>query len=307
MNTKLRQASSLALAGAKRGDDMVHPSPSICSDPAAPPAANERGSPPEPPPACECGYSPPEPPSCTVSPPEPPACERVQSSGLVFNPEAHSWILVDDSPSHSPRPSLAPSSNSLAQSWAAGDSEGESEADRVDSGIALSGAASAYGLGGETSASVTPLPLSPLLGIGSDEDEVLSAQALSEILAAAWPLPLSHGMSPDARDEDGEAAPPDSLLLAATPPLSPRLPRGCGADEYACPKPPPLAPPPGACGADACDGGACAPPPPPLEWPVRAKSSAWKGAWSKPLVVVAALLASHTAVRAHTPRPTPPQ
>ena len=137
--------------------------PSTCSAPAA---VHRRGGD-EPPPACECGSSPPQPPSCTVSPPEPPACERVQSSGLVFNPEAHSWILVDDSPSHSPRPSLAPSSNSLAQSWAAGDSEGESEADRVDSGIASSGAASAYGLGGETSASVTPLPLSPLLGLGA--------------------------------------------------------------------------------------------------------------------------------------------
>jgi hypothetical protein len=130
------------------------------------------------------------------------------SDAMLFNPENHSWILVDgvDSARPSPVPSAATSDSPLAQSWTVGtdDEVGDGPEDAAILEEATSPTAAIERESPPSLAlALSEVPLIDRSCTSSIDEETFSADTLEELLAAAWPLPLSHGMTPDDIHADG--------------------------------------------------------------------------------------------------------
>jgi hypothetical protein len=132
------------------------------------------------------------------------------SDTILFNPENHSWILIDgiDPLRPSPVPST-PSDSSLAQSWTVGtDSDvGDVVEDAATEERAASPTAVIeHGSLPSLALALSEVPMIDCNRTSSVDEETFSADALEELLAAAWPLPLSRGMTPEDFHAGGTGA-----------------------------------------------------------------------------------------------------
>lgn len=233
------------------------------------------------------------------------------NDAILFDPENHSWILIDgiDSPRPSAVPSAAPSDSSLAQSWTVGADDAVGDDGVEDAAILERPAGVERESLPSLALALSEVPLIDRNRTSSVDEETFSADALEEVLAAAWPLPLSRGMPDDLHAEGMGATLYDHAGKTPYGPLiTPsyiddddlRKPGAPGTTDATL-RPPALSLPRSFFGSEddvieenhtarervGGNGETEAP----FEWVFRVRT-----ARGKPLAFVAALLASHAAV-----------